>query len=92
MNAADAIFWFKKAIDVYETFPVENDMRLEMYQIAVDALKKQIPTKPLIWRERDYFSDDNWGYECPSCRNQDIDYPEHHCICGQALDWDWDWE
>lgn len=25
--------------------------------------------------------------KCPCCGNCDIDYPEHHCICGQTLDW-----
>ena len=27
-------------------------------------------------------------YECPCCGNQEIDYPEHHCDCDQALDWE----
>lgn len=59
--------------------------------MAVEALKKQIPKTPMIWEEKYYYSptpNDDWGYECPCCGNQEIDYPEHHCICGQALDWD----
>ena len=60
------------------------------YYYAVDALEKQIPKRPDIWDNKYYFSptpNDDWGYECPCCGNRDIDYPEHHCICGQALDW-----
>lgn len=54
---------------------------------ALKALEKQIPKQPFIWDDRCYYSPDDWGYECPCCGNRDIDYPEHHCICGQALDW-----
>lgn len=59
-------------------------------EIVKEALEKQIPKKPIIWENRHYFSpspNDDWGYECPCCGNQEIDYPEHHCTCGQALDW-----
>jgi hypothetical protein len=59
-------------------------------KIIKEALEKQIPKKPIIWENRYYFSpipNDDWGYECPCCGNQEIDYPEHHCDCGQALDW-----
>ena len=60
------------------------------YEYAAKALEKQIPQKPFFWEEKYYYSptpNDDWGYECPCCGNRDIDYPEHHCICGQALDW-----
>lgn len=63
----------------------ENELK-----IIKEALEKQIPKKPIIWENRHYFSptpNDDWGYECPCCGNQEIDYPEHHCNCGQALDW-----
>lgn len=63
----------------------ENELK-----IIKEALEKQIPKKPIIWENRHYFSptpNDDWGYECPCCGNQEIDYPEHHCDCGQALDW-----
>lgn len=58
--------------------------------MAMGALWKQTPREPFIWEERSYESpipNDDWGYECPFCGNRDIDYPDHHCICGQALDW-----
>ena len=59
-------------------------------QMAIKALEKQIPKEPIIWKNKSYDSpvpNDDWGYECPCCGNREIDYPEHHCVCGQALDW-----
>ena len=63
----------------------------EVRILAIQALEKQIPKTPFIWEDKYYFSptpNDDWGYECPCCGNRDIDYPEHHCTCGQALDWE----
>lgn len=60
-------------------------------QIAIKSIEKQIPKKPLIWQgiktPESPIPFDDWGYECPCCGNQEIDYPDHHCECGQALDW-----
>lgn len=59
-------------------------------ELAIEACEKQIPKAPLIWENKYYYSptpNDDWGYECPCCGNQEIDYPEHHCVCGQALNW-----
>lgn len=64
---------------------------IEALKVGIAALKKQIPKRPLIWENKNYDSlvpNDDWGYECPWCGNQDIDYPEHHCVCGQALNWE----
>lgn len=41
MTKQEAIHWFEKAIDVYEIFPIENDVKLESHKIAVSALKVQ---------------------------------------------------
>lgn len=41
MTKQEAIYWFEKAIDVYEIFPIENDIKLESYKIAVNSLKAQ---------------------------------------------------
>jgi hypothetical protein len=62
----------------------------EAIKVAIEALEKQIPKKLIIWENKSYDSpvpNDDWGYECPCCGDRDIDYPEHHCECGQALDW-----
>lgn len=59
-------------------------------EIAIIAMEKQVPKKPELWHNQPCppeWADDDWGYRCPTCGNEDIDYPEHHCSCGQALDW-----
>lgn len=58
--------------------------------LACDALEKQVPKEPKMWRNPPCYPDwvdDDWGWECPNCGNQEIDYPDHHCNCGQAIDW-----
>lgn len=64
------------------------------YLTAIEALEKQIEKKPKMWSEKSEWSFvpfelpfGDWGYECPCCGNRDIDYPEHHCECGQAINW-----
>ena len=50
--------------------------------MAIEALEKQIPEKPKL-------DNDNGIYEtehCPNC-NRKLFPNEHHCRCGQALDW-----
>ena len=56
---------------------IEDELRL-----AMTALEKQIPQKPKL-------DNDNGIYEtehCPNC-NRKLFPNEHHCRCGQALDW-----
>lgn len=54
------------------------------YGMAVAALEKQIPKKPIL----DIIYHHN--YYCPNCENflvgKNGNKP-HHCKCGQALDW-----
>lgn len=61
--------------------------RIEAVQLAIKALEKQIPKKPiedteyvrwLIWR-------------CPVCGQEVgrvLEPLQHHCECGQAIDWE----
>ena len=56
--------------------------------LAIEALDKQIPKKPII-RE----AEDSFGYVkhilCPNCEKADFGY-ERPCfcrLCGQAIDW-----
>lgn len=64
----------------------------EAIELAVKAIGKQIPKKPIY---SDY--DDNgfgdvipYTAKCPVC-GYEFDFgtwnENHHCICGQALDW-----
>ena len=51
--------------------------------LAVLALEKQIPKKP-------YKDNENGVYEkehCPSC-HRSLFPNDHHCECGQAIDWE----
>ena len=57
--------------------------------LAIDALEKQIPKKPII-RE----AEDSFGYVkyilCPNCEKVEFGY-ERPCfcrLCGQAIDWE----
>ena len=50
--------------------------------LACEALEKQIPKKP-------YKDNENGVYEkehCPSC-HRSLFPNDHHCECGQAIDW-----
>lgn len=83
----------KEAISHYK-YGISHDIFHEPVtsyaKVAVEALEKQIPKVPLVWEHKYYYTpelNDDWGYECPCCGNREIDYPEHHCTCGQALDW-----
>ena len=52
------------------------------YRKVTEALEKQIPKKP-------YMDNENGIYEtehCPTCHRR-LFPNDHHCRCGQALDW-----
>lgn len=57
------------------------DELLQLNKIVSKALKKQIPKKP---------SQDSIGLYyfpiCPNC-HKELESYDHHCECGQALDW-----
>ena len=57
-------------------------MLQESVDMAIQALEKQIPKKP-------YKDNENGIYEkeyCPICHIS-LFPNDHHCICGQAIDW-----
>ena len=68
-------------------------------EIAVEAMRKQIPKKPIHINKNKEF-DGNWKKICPSCGRVLMErittyvssYPRYynhteHCRCGQAIDW-----
>ena len=73
---------------------------LQIYNTAVEALRKQIPKKP---KTLNYglLIEYGWKYECPNCGcaigdNKNLafaygeylePYEDYCCSCGQALDW-----
>ena len=69
-------------------------------EIAVEAMRKQIPVKPIRVDKNKEF-DGNWIKICPSCKRTLIErittpetsFPRYynytgHCWCGQAIDWE----
>lgn len=55
MTKQEAIYWLEKGMEVYEIFPIENDVNLESSRIAVDALKLQEKIK----KDLKYYLDTN---------------------------------
>ena len=58
----------------------------------VDALKKQIPKKPIkknpicYQKTKDGQEHYAYSYYCPNC-DTNVNTEGHHCPCGQAIDW-----
>lgn len=51
-------------------------------QTAIEALEKQESNKPL----QDSLDGIHYFPTCPNCK-QGLGEYEHHCECGQAIDW-----
>ncbi len=68
---------------------------LESFNLAIPALEKQIPKKPIgIYDENEHhIKDDDGFYEpalfgiCPICNKEVQDGMIYCSFCGQALDW-----
>lgn len=57
----------------------------EAYDMAIEALEKQIPKKPIITRNE--HSTRIIGYGCPAC-HKDVKGSDFYCwSCGQKLRW-----
>lgn len=59
--------------------------------MGIEALEKQISKQPrIIVNEYPYgysdVCDDPYEIVCPAC-GEELDELEHHCKCGQAIDW-----
>lgn len=77
----DILNWYR---NLYHAEPLITERGImanainDLFMSLKDSDKKQIPKTPLIWENKHYFSptpNDDWGYECPCCGNQEIDYP-----------------
>lgn len=77
---------------VYKGESISKEMLIECREVIHKALKKQIPKKPVkknpICYEKtkdgqEYYI---YDYHCPIC-DKKLELQEHHCPCGQALDW-----
>lgn len=63
-------------------------------EMAIKALEKQIPNKPIYSEFDDNGNDEIVPYKaaCPICRYEFEfgtwnDEENHHCICGQSINW-----
>ena len=87
MTYEEAIKHFKS---LQKRYTKEHNGRMcEKVNLALEALDKQMPKKPII-RE----AEDSFGYVkyiiCPNCEKVDFGY-ERPCfckLCGQAIDWE----
>ena len=57
--------------------------------IAIDAIEKQVPKKPVMDSEKE----GRWKYKCPNCGTlgvtEDYGAPNDYCSdCGQAILWE----
>ena len=61
---------------------------ISAFDIAIEALEKQIPKKPTMVGEEYIFERDEWekDYECSTCGNPYVGDSYCSC-CGQKLDW-----
>ena len=55
---------------------------VEEIEMAINVLEKQIPKKPYIDNENGVYEKEH----CPTC-HRSLFPNDHHCRCGQALDW-----
>lgn len=85
---------YKEAKDILRVAAAEVEWNCpldytEAFKKAEEALDKQIPKKTHILHYAPCGPDweEDWDYACPSCGSKEIDYPDHHCACGQAIDW-----
>ena len=70
-----------EAIELLTSQLTFNELNREAKQMAVNALEKQIPQKPI------FDSYHRAGYRCPNCNNTNPWGYKHCKHCGQKLDW-----
>lgn len=91
MEYTDALEYLKilrNLVDITE-HDSGAELQRQTYDVAIKAVEKQIPKKPLNREDRAEIS---YGY-CPCCSNIIDDWNDiRHCgECGQAIDWsEWD--
>ena len=83
---------YKEAIENLKILKISEDdssvgkLKIQTYNIAIEALEKQIPRKPL---NREDKSEISYG-DCPCCSNMIDNWDDiRYCgECGQAIDWE----
>lgn len=83
---------YKEAIENLKILKISEDdssvgkLKIQTYNIAIEALEKQIPKEPL---NREDKSEISYGY-CPCCSDPIDNWNDiRYCgECGQAIDWE----
>ena len=85
---------YEKAIKHFKSlqkrYTKEHNGRMcEKVNLALEALEKQVPKKPIIRKAEDYFGNVKHTL-CPNCQETEFVVTQpcfcHHC--GQALNWE----
>lgn len=88
MTNEEAIKYIPRIKKYYGTIDFTRDSYTasQWFECVTEALEKQIPKKPD--ESYDGYADGFpvWDYSCPCC-GREIDDTDHHCICGQTIDW-----
>ena len=83
---------YKEAVENLKILKISEDdssvgkLKIQTYNIAIEALEKQIPKEPL---NREDKSEISYGY-CPCCSNIIDNWDDIRFCgeCGQAIDWE----
>lgn len=94
MNEQEAISWFRSKLAVNASLGLVGAQN-ETAEIAVSAIKKQVPMKPetFIAQERTevrhhvFFGPGTTLYTCPVCGSFTTPTQMHCSECGQKFDW-----
>lgn len=88
MKLEEAIFWINDTKYIYENMNPDiqlSRLKCEAFDLSVQALEKQIPTKPEMYIGDYEF--ERWPI-CPKCKGELHPNGEKFCSdCGQAIDW-----
>lgn len=81
----------EEAIETEDAICYVTSVDEEPLRMAIEALEKQIPKKPVLENTKGIVGINMW--HCPVCKNEIIsdwnkDIANHYCHhCGQAIDW-----
>ena len=86
MTREEAIKWQEAFKRTYGNFPPEAKEACDM---AIEALEKHIPIRPIIRMEEKGFNKGCIYPHCPICDTMPVPHPNvSYCDkCGQAIDW-----
>lgn len=78
---------FKAVTEVYGSAN-SSKADIKSFDLAISALEKQIPKKPILRIENAWNEAQIPIYECCSCGCDNISGELNYCFeCGQAIDW-----